>query len=230
MSIRLHPNLGIEIEFAMDIELLKAKLEANNVEYLFVENRRTEESLAAAGSDSLIRSTSGRRRTEPQQRVRSSSTTRLVVKPDKSVGLLDGWELNFPPSYTWEDIEFILELLKECNPTFPEKAALHIHVDVYSLSQLNIDQVHSYYYNNQNLIIDEAKAVNMYVNLNEPLPKTPEEVTTRKTNLNIKHAVRRHNTIEHRIYKSTMDINEIKWCVDHTLSIFNRALSDIEFY
>lgn len=227
MSTKLHPNLGIEIEFAINIDLLKAKLDENNIEYLFVENQRTEESLTA---ESTTGNTSRRPRRDSQQRARKSSTTRLVVKPDKSVGLLDGWELNFPPTYTWEEIEFVLKLLKECNPVFPEKAALHIHVDAYSLSQLNIDQVHTYYYNNQASILEEAKAVNMYVDLNEPLPKTPEEITTRKTNLNIKYAVRRHNTIEHRIYKSTLDINEIKWCVNHTLSIFNKALSDIEFY
>ena len=226
MKFKIQPKIGIEIEFAMDIEILKTKLDANNIEYLFVENPRLitdgESSIVSDGTFHI--ETPAERRLRARGRSKKSSLEMLVVKPDRSVGEYDGWELNFPPKYTWEDIAKVLDLLKECNPVFPARAALHIHVDSYLLSQFNIDQLHYYYYEHQDEILSEAKKTNMYIDLNEPVPENLEEVTTRKTNLNIKNAMRRHKTIEHRIYRSTMDINEIKWCVDHTLNIIYKSL------
>lgn len=224
MGLKVQPKIGIEIEFAMDIEILKAKLDARGIKYLFVENPRLITNEVAPSEGTFHVETPAERRLLARGRSKKSSTEVLVVKPDRSVGEYDGWELNFPPTYTWEDIERILKILESCSPIFPEKAALHIHVDTYLLSRYNIEQIHKYYYTNQENILDEAKAANMYIDLNEPLPADLEEVTTRKTNLNIKNAMRRHNTIEHRIYKSTMKVEEIRWCVDHTLSIIYKAL------
>ena len=223
MILNIQPKIGIEVEFAMDIELLKTKLDARGIKYLFVENPRISANNSVE-EESSVTETLSERRLRARGRSKKSSTEMLVIKPDRSVGEYDGWELNFPPTYTFEDIKRILIILQKCNPTFPEKAALHIHVDTYLLSHYNIDQIHKYYYTHQEQIIEEAKIANMYINLNEPLPESLEEVKTRKTNLNIAHAMRRHNTIEHRIYKSTLNIEDIKWCVDHTLNIIYKAL------
>jgi predicted GTPase len=92
------------------------------------------------------------------------------------------------------------------------------------LSTYNIEQIHKYYYENQKNIIAEAEAVNLYVDLNEPLPENLSDVVVRKVNLNIRRAIKRHNTIEHRIYKSTLNIDEVKWCVNHTLNTIEKAI------
>jgi hypothetical protein len=219
MKLPMQPKIGIEIEFAMDIELLKTKLDANNIKYEFMENPRL---LPLDQQEEYTGAVADRRRAARIRR--SAALDTLVVKPDKSVGELDGWELNFPPTYTWEQIEEVLELLRECNPTFPANAALHVHVDTYFLSTYNIDQIHKYYYENQKNIIAEAEAVNLYVDLNEPLPEKLSDVVVRKVNLNIRRALKRHNTIEHRIYKSTLNIDEVKWCVNHTLNTIEKAI------
>ena len=219
MRLPMQPKIGIEVEFAMDIELLKTKLDANNINYEFMENSRL---LPLDQQEDYTEAVADRRRAA--RLIRSASLDTLVVKPDKSVGELDGWELNFPPTYTWEQIEEVLELLRECNPTFPANAALHVHVDTYLLSRYNIDQIHKYYYENQKNIIAEAEAVNLYVDLNEPLPEKLSDVVVRKVNLNIRRALKRHNTIEHRIYKSTLNIDEVKWCVNHTLNTIEKAI------
>lgn len=225
MKQNWQPKFGIEIEFAMDIEILKRKLDENNITYSFMENPRLNPGSKTRNAE--IRRRRAISALSDGNNLKKVPPATLVVKPDRSVGELNGWELNFPPTYTWEDVAKVLDIVRECRPVFPDTAALHVHVDTYMLSQYNVDQIHTYYYLNQEQILQEAKAVGLYADLNQPLPEELGRLSPRKTNLNIKSAMRRHNTIEHRIYKSTIDIDEVKWCVEHTINIFKKAMQEI---
>lgn len=217
MSFQKAPNIGIEIEFALnDIQIFLDKLKINNIEYYFMENPRANTTTTTTNIIS-----------RPRRINHTAFINTLVVKPERSLGLLEGWELNFPPKYSWENIRKVIKCLQECNPTFPDNAALHVHVDIYTLSQYNINQIHRFYYLNQSTIIQQAKQNDCYVDLNASVPEKLEEITSRKTNLNIQYSIRRHNTIEHRIYKSTMNIQKIKWCVEHTLNIIQSAITEM---
>ena len=45
----------------------------------------------------------------------------------------------------------------------------------------------------------------------------------RKTRLNIRHAIAKHKTIEHRIYKSTTDYNKVLFAISQTLNIIKEG-------
>lgn len=189
-------KFGIEIEFvAAEIILLLQQLYARGIDYLFYDKLDRHRIL--------------------------SSKEKLVIKPDESLGP-GGWEVNIPPTYDWDQIAEILNMIKKSEVELTEKAALHIHVDTYFLSKYDLDNIYDYYFENQEIIIEQAKAKNLYLDLNAPLPKSFSEVQSRKTNLNFK-AYQKHKTIEHRIYKSTLDILELKWAVNQTLNIIKKG-------
>ena len=194
-------KVGIEIEFITnDITLLLCELSKRNVEYIYVPR--------------LV------------EHIKTTNKEVLVVKPDKSLGA-DGWEVNFPPTYPIEEIEYILKLVSDyCEPVLSDKAAMHIHVDTYYLSQYDIDRIYEYYYTNQDNIIADAAAEGLYApNLNQMLPQNRKEVKSRKTNMNFR-SLRLHKTLEHRIYKSTLDIDNVKWAVTQTLDIIEKAITN----
>ena len=196
-------KFGIEIEFITnEINLLISKLAQLNIKYIYVP-------LAKFDNHRKV-----------------SSKEFLVIKPDSSLGK-DGWEINIPPTYSFEMIEQLLDIVSEsCNPELVDNAAMHIHVDTYTLSGYDLDNVYKYYYDNQERIIADAKTMGLYSGeeLNRMLPENIKEVKSRKTNLNFR-SVRMHKTLEHRIYKSTLDIDNVKWAVTQTLDIIEKAIN-----
>lgn len=185
-------RFGIEIEFvAADISLLLQNLYTRGIDFKFYDKLDRHKIL--------------------------SDKTKLVIKPDESLGP-KGWEVNIPPDTDWDQIAEILDIVKRSDAEITEKAALHIHVDTYYLSNYDIDNIYKYYYNNQNDIIYAAALNNLYLDLNAPLPEQPKDIKTRKTRLNFK-ALQKHKTIEHRIYKSSLDLIDIKFAVNQTLNI-----------
>lgn len=193
-------NYGIEIEFNMtgdQLALLLADLYCQNIDYVFYDKLDRHKIL--------------------------SSKEILVIKPDESLGPT-GWEINIPPTYDWDQIGELLDIIKRFSPEITEKAALHIHIDTYYLSQYEIDQIHEYYYRHQEAIIREAADRNLYLDLNSPVLKNIKD-EKRKTRLNIRHALSKHKTIEHRIYKSSLELLDIKWAVYQTINIINKGVN-----
>lgn len=187
---------GIEIEFvAADISLLLQNLYSRGIDFKFFDKLDRHKIL--------------------------SDKTKLVIKPDESLGP-HGWEINIPPDTDWDQIAEILDIVKRSGAEITEKAALHIHVDTYYLSKFDIDNIYRYYYYNQEFIVFAAAANNLYLDLNAPLPENPKDIKTRKTRLNFK-ALQKHKTIEHRIYKSSLDLIDIKFAVNQTLNIIKKG-------
>jgi hypothetical protein len=85
---------------------------------------------------------------------------------------------------------------------------MHIHISFLEMTEEQIDKIFNYYIINQDSILKEAMNNELYVNLNRYL--TVQNRSQRHTNLNTVAAFKKHKTIEHRIYKSTIDLDKIK--------------------
>lgn len=189
-------NVGIEIEFTTpDIAEFLGKLYDANIDFKFF--------------DKLDR------------HKRQSSKEVLVIKPDESLGR-NGWEINIPPNLYGFEIKMILDILKSCNIELTDKCALHVHIDTYYLSKFNLDNIYKYYVNSQRGLIEDSKTRGLYLDLNNELPESPKDVRSRKTNLNFR-AITKHGTLEHRIYKSTLNFDEVMWCVNQTINIIDKG-------
>lgn len=141
----------------------------------------------------------------------------LLIKPEVTV--LGGIEINIPPTYTYEELYKLCEVLKESGYTITDKCALHIHFK----PRFELSAYAQYYLARQEIILSEAKEKGLYAALNDPLTAESYDDTNRRNrrafNLNIHRAYTAHGTIEHRIYKSTLDYNEIIWCINQTKKI-----------
>lgn len=218
-------SLGIETEFIVDIELLLNTLKSNNVSFIFMNRQRSYFKYENMIWEELPELSDYKKRN-----LRNKLTLNyLVLKPESSLGINRGWEFNFPPVYSEADIEKIFSLLNSCNPQFPQKAAVHIHISTYKLSKYDIDRLIKWYVENENTVLEEARAVGLYAEgLNANMTETQDRSVPRKTNLNVYWAKMSHNTIEHRIYKATNSFKDLQWCINHTLSIIDRA-STVEY-
>lgn len=137
-----------------------------------------------------------------------SNSTELILKPE---GTVRGCELNIPPDFN--RLEELCEELKSL-VSFTERCAMHIHVDSRGL---NLDKLNTYYINNEASIISQAG--NKYVDLNFSNTKG----IGRKRNMNIFVSSTMHNTVEHRIYKSTFNYNDIVFAINQTLNIIEES-------
>ena len=193
-------KIGIEIEFNMtneDLAEFMTDLYLEDIDYEFYD--------------------------ELKAHYRHTSVSELVIKPERSIS---GWEVNIPPNMIGR-LEAILGLLNKHNPTFHEKAALHIHVDTYYLSRFNIDCLHNYYFAHQDEIIKFAEEHDLYLDLNAPVLENMKD-EKRKTRLNIRHAMAKHKTVEHRIYKATTDYNKVLIAISQTLNIIKEGVNENE--
>lgn len=145
----------------------------------------------------------------------------LVIKPEKTLKHEDGIEINFPPSDNYVLIEQVLKILNKLDVQFTDNCALHVHVGV---NKEDVVPIAKYYIKHQEEIINEAGP--LYTKLNK---MTAERCITLPVdkffNLNINSAFRLHGTVEHRIYKATLNLEEVKFCISQTLDIINKALN-----
>ena len=84
---------------------------------------------------------------------------------------------------------------------------MHIHVSLESMTFNDSTKIFNYYLLHQDEIIDQARKLDLYVDLNKYVTETNRSL--RRTNLNTVAAFLKHKTIEHRIYKSTIDFDKI---------------------
>lgn len=147
-----------------------------------------------------------------------TNSTKLIIKPEPTT---KGLELNIPPNYT--QLEYLINLIKPYI-YFVDNAALHVHISDECINENTLDDYFNYYCGHEKEIIEEAKQANVYVNLNKSLKIL--NPTNRKfskfVNLNIYPSFKEHGTIEHRIYKATLDIDKINWCIEQTKKIIRK--------
>lgn len=143
----------------------------------------------------------------------------ISIKPEATV---NGFEIVFPPTTTEEELESICGLIQPY-AIFIENCAMHVHIPISEEKQL--PQIYDYYARHESGIIQEAQEQDLYVDLNvSNLSDTP----TRKKNLNVYYAYRKHKTVEHRIYKATFDYTQIMWAINQTKQIIADALAEEE--
>lgn len=146
----------------------------------------------------------------------------LVIKNETTLKDDNGLEINFPPSDNFNLIKQVLDILNELDVKFNPKCALHVHVGVDSESDL--EPITQYYIEHQNEIIEQAG--DLYVNLNKTTRIACVQLLLGKFyNLNVRNAFSHHKTVEHRIYRSTINFDEVKFCINQTLDIINKALN-----
>lgn len=144
----------------------------------------------------------------------------IVLKPEKTLKDNNGIEINFPPSKDLRLIENVLNILNTLNIQFNERCALHVHVGIDNEDEL--EKIKYYYIQHQDEIINQAKDV--YINLNKPVLENDSILSGKFRNMNLYRAFKYHQTIEHRIYKASINFDEVKFCVEQTLNIVREAL------
>ena len=185
-------KFGIELELLVDQDLLINSLINNNIKFV-------QKSDIAKNKENC-----------------------LVIKPEITLRDPLGIELNFPPNYTISDISKVLNILKLLPVTFNSRCAMHIHVSFDELTEETISRILSYYIEHQTDIIEEAKLINIFADLNELV--SMDNFNKRRICLNTIRAYKKYSTIEHRIYKSTIDIDKILFALNQTKSIIKAAL------
>jgi hypothetical protein len=145
-----------------------------------------------------------------------------VIKNEATLKDDNGLEINFPPSDNFNLIKQVLDILNKLDVKFNPKCALHVHVGIDSESDL--EPITQYYIEHQNEIIEQAG--DLYVNLNKPTRIACVQLLLGKFyNLNVRNAFSNHKTVEHRIYRSTINFDEVEFCINQTLDIINKALN-----
>ncbi|MBP5445038.1 MAG: hypothetical protein J6Y28_02595 [Acholeplasmatales bacterium] len=146
-----------------------------------------------------------------------SSLTDIVLKPDPTIK--GGLEINIPPTYT-DKLEDICEDLNQFNIIFDDKCAMHIHVDA---ANIDIGKLYNYYKDNESSILQEAKKLNLLppVSLNSSVTN----IKFKYTNMNIWQAYIQHGTVEHRIYKSTINSELISLAIKQTIEVIEKSQS-----
>ena len=170
-------SIGIEIELIANKQLFMEQLKAQKIDYLEV---------------------------KPPLK---NNSAQLVIKPETTLKDPLGFEINFPPSYTFEDIEKVLNILNRFDIKFNDRCAMHIHISFHDINLELIKKIYNYYLEVQSSILADARKADLYAGLNEFSNKTNQKI--RRNNLNTISAFKRHKTIEHRIYKSTIDFDKI---------------------
>ena len=148
-----------------------------------------------------------------------SDCENLIIKPEPSVR---GFELNIPPTMTFEELENICNIFNG-HTDFTSNSALHIHIPIND--KYDCDKIYNYYYKNENTIINDANNKGVYVDLNKSI-STPSMVPIKMLNMNVYKSFETHNTVEHRIYKATFNYEDICWIINQTKEIIENALSD----
>lgn len=187
-------KIGVEIELIVNRSDLELLLTKNNIEFKYYEKQRKNEDDC------------------------------LVLRSERSLFNPNGLELNFPSSYSFEEISSVLQLVQSLGATFNKKCALHIHVSWPDITEQAVAKVREYYIANQNAIIEETKQQALYVNLNLKVDGT--NYKKRCTNLNSFAAFLKYGTVEHRIYKSTIDTTKLLFAINQTKTIIENALKD----
>lgn len=130
----------------------------------------------------------------------------LILKEDISLPYPEAFEINFPPNYNKEDIIKVLDILNNMEVRMNHLCALHIHVG-FPYDKQKLENLRRYYIQNQDDIINSAIQKNLYANLNYKLSET--NLKQKPVNLNTYPSIICHGTVEHRIYKSTINIQEV---------------------
>ena len=146
----------------------------------------------------------------------------IVLKKESTLKDSNGIEINFPPCGDFAFIERVLTILNQLDVIFNARCALHVHVGVDDAAKLR--RIHTYYCDHQEEIISQAS--HLYVNLNRPTLLSDNYLTGKCRNINVYNAYKNHQTVEHRIYKATIDIDEVKFCINQTLQIIEAALNE----
>ena len=146
----------------------------------------------------------------------------IVLKPEKTLKHENGIEINFPPSDDFMLIKQVLHILNSLDISFNEHCALHVHVGISNEDEL--EQLKSFYIKHQDEIISEAMNHDVYINLNKPVLETDNLVSGKFRNMNLYYSFKTHQTVEHRIYKATINFDEVKFCIEQTLNIISAAL------
>lgn len=186
-------KFGLEIEIIIDKQKLFEELEKNNIKYVYIDSMRCE------------------------------THDILVIKKELTLKEPNGIELNFPPSEDYDLIKKVLTILNTLDVRFNNKCALHVHIDFSNKTRNDLQRLHDYYVDNQDKILYETIKKGLYLNLNKPLKKGEKISPRRMSNINILNAFTMHGTIEHRIYRSTIDFEGVKFCIEQTKSIIERG-------
>lgn len=144
----------------------------------------------------------------------------IVLKPEKTLKHENGIEINFPPSEDFTLIKTVLTILNTLDVSFNERCALHVHVGINNEDEL--EKIKYYYIQHQDEIINLAK--DLYINLNKPVLNNDTILNGKFRNMNLYYAFKTHQTVEHRIYKATINFEEVKFCIEQTLNIISAAL------
>lgn len=187
-------DIGIELEFLLNKEILIEHLNNNNIE--FVERPRTWK---------LIEN-------------------KIVIKEEPTLRNKAGIEINIPPTYSFEELKNLISLLNSLPITFNKYCAMHIHVSFSEMTYKDTLNIFNYYLDYQDMYIRAAIKENIYSDLN--IYATKQNRGLRKINLNASASYIKHKTIEHRIYKSTIDLDKIIWAVEQTKSIVLGAMKE----
>lgn len=154
-------------------------------------------------------------------------TDKLLFKNECTLRNDNGIEVNFPPVNNFEEIQDYILGIASIPYSFDERCALHVHYDFSDHSSDDLDKIHNYYSTHQDEIKSAAKEKGVYVNLNRDLVYGEYRRKGRLFNINLYRSFDKHRTIEHRIYKSTFNLDKIRFCVEQTRDIIEKALSEI---
>lgn len=187
-------KFGLEIELITDKQKLFKELEKNKIDYINIDKMR-------CGTHDI-----------------------LVIKPEFTIKDPNGIELNFPPNENYDLIEKVLTILNTLDVRFNNKCALHVHIDFNNHTRKDLQRLHDYYVDNQDKILYETIKKGLYLNLNDNLKKGELLTPKRRCNLNLINAFVNHGTVEHRIYKSTINFDEVKFCIEQTMKIVEESI------
>lgn len=205
-------NFGIELEcFVETIELLLDRLIYYDIDFIFDEIKKT------VYLDKV--------------KITKDSTLKFYENEK-----LKGVELCLPPSNNFELLNKVCNALTDINAQPLYNCALHIHIDCSDCDEEDVKNIYNWYRLNEQIIKNAVSKIqpNNTFRLNQDIKSINcdfEEIknkVSRFFNLNIK-SFYKMKTIEHRIFKGTIDFAEIKKCVELTQNIINKGVMYVRY-